>query len=153
MKPVVFNPLRFTSEELFYSCCGSVAAPRATAWAPRSSTCGAPRASVWAHDRVKEETAWAPRSSTCDAHRAAPRATARAPRSSTCDLQRAVPRAAAWEQRSIICDAQRAAPRAAAWADTGESRCAHSPQAPLIRLFLYVPSSPTSRIALQRSGV
>jgi hypothetical protein len=43
-----------------------VAAPRATARAPRSSTCDKQRAAPRA-------AAWAPRSSTCDAQRAAPR--------------------------------------------------------------------------------
>jgi hypothetical protein len=38
-------------------------APRASAWAPRSSTCDAQRAAPWA-------TAWEPLSSTCDAQRA-----------------------------------------------------------------------------------
>jgi hypothetical protein len=46
------------------------AAQRATAWAPRSSTCNAQRVPLRA-------AAWAPRSSTCDAQRAALRAMAR----------------------------------------------------------------------------
>jgi hypothetical protein len=77
MKLVIFTVLRCTSAELFSPCCDSVAAPRATAWALRSSTCDALRAAPRA-------TAWAPRSSIC----ATPRALAWAPRSSTCDAQR-----------------------------------------------------------------
>jgi hypothetical protein len=97
--------LRRTSAELLYSCCGSVAAPRLTAWAPRPSSCGAQRAAPRA-------TAWVPRSKTFDAQRAARRETAWVPRSSTCDAQRAAPRVAAWAPRPSTCDAQRAAPRA-----------------------------------------
>jgi hypothetical protein len=48
---------------VFFSCCGGVASPQATACAPT----------------------WAPRASTCDAQRAAPRTTTSAPRSSSCD--------------------------------------------------------------------
>jgi hypothetical protein len=47
-------------------------------------TCAAPRVS-----------AWAPRSSTCDAQRVAPRTAAWAPQPSICDAQRAAPRATA----------------------------------------------------------
>jgi hypothetical protein len=72
---------------------------RATAWAPRSSTCDKQQA-------VSRTTAWVPRSSICDKQRAAPRATAghhdgavgngRAQRSSTCVAQQAAaPRAPA----------------------------------------------------------
>jgi hypothetical protein len=81
IKPVKFTLLRCTSAELVFSCCDSVAAPRATARVPRSSTCDARRVAP----RV---TALAPRSSTCDAQRAAPRATALVLRPSTCDSQR-----------------------------------------------------------------
>jgi hypothetical protein len=41
VKPVIFTLFRCTSAEFFFSCCGIVAAPRAAAWAPRSSICGA----------------------------------------------------------------------------------------------------------------
>jgi hypothetical protein len=41
IKPIVFTLFRCTSAELLFSCCGSVAAPRASAWAPRSSICDA----------------------------------------------------------------------------------------------------------------
>jgi hypothetical protein len=69
-------------------------APRATAWAPRSSTCkfhcrlicrvffSCCESVAW-----PQGTVWAPRPSTCDAQGTAPRATAWAPRSSTCDKQ------------------------------------------------------------------
>jgi hypothetical protein len=57
--------LRCTTVGLFFSYCGSVAAPRAKkkeALAPTQSTCEAPRAAPRA-------AAWAPWSSTCDAQR------------------------------------------------------------------------------------
>jgi hypothetical protein len=106
---------------------GAPRAPlREVAWAPRSNTCAAPRAS-----------AWAPRSSTCDAQRAPPRAAARhrgqvpathnerrreqqpGQRPSTCDAKRAMPQAAAWASRSSTC----AAPKASTWAPRS-STCA-----------------------------
>jgi hypothetical protein len=120
IKPVIFALLRCTSIELFFFCCGCVAAPRATALAARSKylrrttsgvtgngqvpvtqsewrrrqrpghqaqvprepkrTCAAPRASTWA-----------PRPSTCGAQRAAPWGAVLAPQSSTCDSQRVTP--------------------------------------------------------------
>jgi len=75
--PCRFTLLRSASTELSFSCCGSIAAPRAEALAPWSSTCGAQRA-------APRETAWAAWPSLCDAQRAAPRAAAWAPQSSTC---------------------------------------------------------------------
>jgi hypothetical protein len=70
-----FALLRCTSAELFFSCCGSVAAA-ATNWALRLITCEKQRAAPRA-------TAWAPRSSTRDAQRASPLARAWAPRQTT----------------------------------------------------------------------
>jgi hypothetical protein len=93
------------SNESPFSCCDGVAAPRATAWAPRSST--------------------------SEAHRAVPRATAWAPRSSNCGAQRIAPGLRPWHRGQVparrrghrpgyhdqvICEAQRAAPRETAWA-------------------------------------
>jgi len=78
---VILALFRCSSAELFISCCDSVAALRATAWAPRSNTCDIKRAAP----RV---TAWSPRSSTCDAQRAAPRTKAWAPRPSSCAVPR-----------------------------------------------------------------
>jgi len=75
IKPVIFTLLRCTSAELLFSCFESVAAQRATAWTPRSST--------------------------CDKQRPAPRAESWAPRWSTCDKQRAAPRAKAWAQHQV----------------------------------------------------
>jgi hypothetical protein len=43
-KPIIFTLLRCTSAELFFSCCDSVVALRATAWAPKSSSYDAQRA-------------------------------------------------------------------------------------------------------------
>jgi hypothetical protein len=39
IKPVIFSMIPCTSADLFLSCCGGVADPRAAALAPRSSTC------------------------------------------------------------------------------------------------------------------
>ena len=58
IKRVKFTLLRCATAEFFFFCCDSVAAPRATTWAPRSSTCDAQRA-------APRTTAWAPRPSTC----------------------------------------------------------------------------------------
>jgi hypothetical protein len=70
IKLVVFTLFRCISAGLFAFCFDSVAAPRAAAWALRSSTCGEQRA-------APQATARAPRLSICDAKRAAPRAMAR----------------------------------------------------------------------------
>jgi hypothetical protein len=42
-KAVIFTLFRCTPTELPFSCCGSVATPRAPAWATRPSTCDAQR--------------------------------------------------------------------------------------------------------------
>jgi hypothetical protein len=124
------------------------AVPRATAWAPRSSTCAAPRAS-----------AWAPQSSTCDAKQVPPRvrpgyyyqlSTRRyehrpgyhgvvpATRNELRCWQRPghhdqVPalarRATAWAPQSSNCEAQRAALRATAWS-TRSNTCGAQRAAP-----------------------
>jgi hypothetical protein len=113
IEPVIFTIFRCTSAELFFICCGSVAAQWATAWGPRPSDCDAqqatprataPRSSTYGKQRAAPRaTAWAPRSSNCGAQRAAPRAMAWAPRSGTC----ARPWATAWAPQSSTCDAQR----------------------------------------------
>jgi hypothetical protein len=65
--------LRCIFAELFFSCCEGVAAPQATAWAPRSSTCDAQRGNglgaMIFNCAAPRAPAWAPRSSTCDAQR------------------------------------------------------------------------------------
>jgi hypothetical protein len=58
IKPVIFTLFRCKFTELPFSYCDSAAALRATAWAQRSNTCDAQRASP----RV---TVWSARSSAC----------------------------------------------------------------------------------------
>jgi hypothetical protein len=83
--------VRSTSPRVLPCLCAHEAgnvAPRATASAPRSSTCNAQGMELRA-------AAWAPRLSTCD--KQLPRATALPPRSGTC----VAPRASAWVPRLI----------------------------------------------------
>ena len=120
----IFTLLRCTIDELFFFCCGSVAAhfeSAATRQPRRKPTVGAfadntakqrPQASVLAiraagasqllksasiapRSYGRRHRSCTPRSSTC----VAPRASACALRSSTCDAQRATPRETAWAQR------------------------------------------------------
>jgi len=51
MKPAISTLFRRKFSELFFSCCGGVAAPRATAWVPQSSTCDGQRAGPRAKNR------------------------------------------------------------------------------------------------------
>jgi|AntAceMinimDraft_5_1070358.scaffolds.fasta_scaffold186011_1 hypothetical protein len=130
IKPVIFIMFCCASAELFFSYRDSVAAPRETAWTPRSSICDAQRA-------VPRDTVWAPRQSNGGAQRGTGlgttikylrgaagiglgimikylrRATKQRPGNHdqvTCDFQRVPPRTTAWALRSSTC----AVPRASA---------------------------------------
>jgi hypothetical protein len=130
IKPIKFTLLRCTSAELVFSCCGSVVAPRAAAWALHQVP--ARRRGHWPghHDQVpalhnkatvsENHQVPAMRNERCHGQQPGQfvqvpathnEATAWAPRPSTCDAQRAAQRATASAPRSRTCDAQQAAPR------------------------------------------
>jgi hypothetical protein len=113
IQPAKFTLFRCTSAELLFSCRDSVAALRATASAPRSSTCGAqraaPREEAWVEQvpATNNERRCGQRPGRHDQVPATHNELRRRQRPGHHDQVPAAPRASAWAQRSSTCDAQR----------------------------------------------
>jgi hypothetical protein len=124
-----FALLCFTPAEMFFSCCDSVAAPRATTLAPRSSagtTSGAAGNGLGTTIKYLRGAAGIGLGTTIKYLRGAvdfglgttikrlrgAAASIWAPQLSTCDAQRADPRATAWVPRSSTCAVPRTSARA-----------------------------------------